>query len=696
MTLKIIKQDDPTLKQVIALWRANSATLGFFPEGAFQEYASKEQIIGAINKDGQCVAYLLYRTSGERAFIVHLCVHGKARGKGIARDLLAKLSEETKDLDGICLWCRRDYAASAIWQELGFVALAEKPGKNTEGKELTFWRRDNERPGLFSSPTTGSSTARLRAAIDASVFFDLVSEDTPRDRESLSLRADWISPSLELCITDEIFNEVNRRQITSERKRSRELARSYEILSPPASSWEAMESTIRRLYPRSISTQDKSDIRHLAKALASDIQVFITRDGPLLRKGERLYKEFGLTVTRPSDIVIRLDELRRETAYQPARFGRTLFQAGPIRAGEASELTKHFQCPNLGEGQAQFQEYLGQALAYPDKFECILIRDPDQNPLALIAYRRETHETLEIPLLRIRQGQLASTLARNLAFIFLSLGAREARPRIHITEPFLSETICDALKEEHFFKTTTGWIKIALPFVGNSHELLKKIQPFIDLDVLATSFHSHLAQTVQANIFGAASIRLAEQLERAFWPAKISDLEIPNYIIPIQPRWAQELFDEGLAGQTLFGARPELGLNREGVYYRSRKSSGGLSGPSRILWYVSSNKKYQGSMQVRACSYVDNVVVDKAKTLFRQYRRFGVYEWKDISKLSVGDAASEIMAVLFSDTELFSRPLSWECVQRILREEGTPSQIQSPHRISSKTFFRIYRLGTDR
>jgi hypothetical protein len=101
-------------------------------------------------------------------------------------------------------------------------------------------------------------------------------------------------------------------------------------------------------------------------------------------------------------------------------------------------------------------------------------------------------------------------------------------------------------------------------------------------------------------------------------------------------------------------------------------------------------------MQLRACSYVDNVIVGRPKDLFRQYRRLGVYEWRDVHELAEKNISNQIMAVQFSDTELFSQPVAWRDLQQILREEGFPSQIQSPHLISSKVFFRLYRLATGR
>jgi hypothetical protein len=131
---------------------------------------------------------------------------------------------------------------------------------------------------------------------------------------------------------------------------------------------------------------------------------------------------------------------------------------------------------------------------------------------------------LEIPLLRIKQGALASTLARNLTFRALRLGASEARPLLKITDPFLGDTVCDALREGRYFKTPTSWIKVALPFVGNTKGLLDGIRE------LTTSSYPEFETLCRNRLTGVLQsaddtnvVQALEQLERWFFLA-IKDL----------------------------------------------------------------------------------------------------------------------------------------------------------------------------
>ena len=84
--------------------------------------------------------------------------------------------------------------------------------------------------------------------------------------------------------------------------------------------------------------------------------------------------------------------------------------------------------------------------------------------------------------------------------------------------------------------------------------------------------------------------------------------------ILFQPRWAQELFDEELAGQLLYGRKPELAFNTEAVYYRSAKGLH-MAAPARILWYVSSDSKTMGAGCLRACSRLEQVEIGEKRQI---------------------------------------------------------------------------------
>ncbi len=335
-----------------------------------------------------------------------------------------------------------------------------------------------------------------------------------------------------------------------------------------------------------------------------------------------------------------------ETIYQPARFDRTNFQERLVRAGEVEGLTQVFQSTTLKERSSAFKDYLGTLLADPAHCQTLLISESEEKPIALISFKKDKKDTLIIPLLRIRTGSLAGTLARNLISRAVHLSAFEKRQIVRFSDPYLGEEIQTALKEDGFCLNDSQWMKITLPVVGTISGLSTLLN--------SLPFESPLEQEYRLKILGNFQIVNGENQEKAsvkieqlLWPAKITETKIPNYIISIEPRWAKELFDAELSKQDLFSAPPELGLNREAVYYRAKYPSSNLPAPSRILWYVSKDSKYQDTMHIRACSYIDEVAVGKPKELFKRFRRLGVYDWSHVYKLSQNDINREIMAIKF-------------------------------------------------
>ena len=156
------------------------------------------------------------------------------------------------------------------------------------------------------------------------------------------------------------------------------------------------------------------------------------------------------------------------------------------------------------------------------------------------------------------------------------------------------------------------------------------------------------------------------------------------------------LFDTDIAsGQDLFGSEPSLILNAENVYYRSSTPKV-LSAPGRVLWYVSAgNKLYQGSMCVKACSYLDDVEIGTAKQLFSKYKKLGIYKWKDVyNEVADGDLNKDIMAFKFLKLEVFSHPISLAQLQAIWKVDGKNfNNAVSPLAISKERFLEIYNLG---
>jgi len=304
-------------------------------------------------------------------------------------------------------------------------------------------------------------------------------------------------------------------------------------------------------------------------------------------------------------------------------------------------------------------------------------------------YDRSSKSELFIPFLRIARGPEAITILRNLLLKVVKEAAEESRSKIVITDPYCLDFVEEELRKDSFYREDRHWVKYTMPILVTANNFVEEICLIRTLEVS----RSRDAGVLDLSEVVRSDARTASRLERAYWPLKIIDSPLPSYLIAIQPQWAAELFDDDLANQDLFGASTKLSLNREGVYYRSAKLAGGLIAPSRILWYVSDDRRYQGSKHIRACSFLDDVVVGRPKELFRRFDRLGVYKWKHLIDLAKGDVEQRIMAIRYSDTQLMSNPIPWNTFQLVLQKAGVRTQLQSPQLIPSEVFAKLYKQG---
>jgi predicted nucleic acid-binding protein/GNAT superfamily N-acetyltransferase len=690
MRIKTIDLTSSHLSKVKALGAANSSTLGFLPEGAFDEHARKQQIIAAIDSAEECVAYLLYRISRERAIIVHLCVSGAARRKGMASKLVDYLKAEVKDLRGIGLRCRRDYGASHLWPKLNFVALEETTGRGRIPTTLTFWWFDNGHPTLFTDSILEVKKSKTCVILDANVFFDLNDPHRLGHEESKSLLADWLSDSIEVCVSDEILNEINRNPDKALRRHERESYAHFTTLPCDSYILDSVTQELKQILTKRLSLQDESDHRQLARTIASNAQVFVTRDQELLDLSEQLFESYGITVLRPADLVIKLDEVLRTTEYLPQRLAGTLTQLQLVQSGQEAYLTEKFRAQSLGESRQAFQQTLRQILSKPQSTRCYKVLDLGSEPMALCAYVTREEGVLEIPLLRVRPYRLAITLARQLAFRGVTQLRNKGVSVTRITDPYFDQAIATSITNDGFVSTSEGSFKINVNLQTSASMLVKSLSELGDLSSTGASYRDGLIKSLQ-DPTSIESSEVLSRIEHLLWPFKIRNGNVPTFIVPIRPEWAKDLFDENLASETLYGSKEELGLSRENVYYRSKHASGGIKAPGRILWYVSGDKRFSGSSSIRACSRLTRVVVDKPKELFRSFKRLGVYEWKDIFDIAKQNIDNEIMALIFGDTELFDHPIYLPELRKILQSHGCRTQLQSPTAISSEIFEALYR-----
>jgi hypothetical protein len=393
-------------------------------------------------------------------------------------------------------------------------------------------------------------------------------------------------------------------------------------------------------------------------------------------------------------LIIQLDELRRKPEYQPSRLAGTDLRQTAVQSGEVSIFNDYFQSYKQGETKAEFQQRLRRFIAEPDKFESLVVLEAENKALALVVYDRHKRHELEIPMFRVGDNPLAATIAHHLLFQAVSLSAREQRQFTRITDPRLQEVVTTSIHKDTFVNVKNGWLRANIAVAETASQLSTRLFDLANNLGEEYDFCRKIANTL--NTDGATQdIKTMLDIERWLYPIKIIDVDIPTFIIPIKPFWAQQLFDAKLANQTLIGAtKTELALNREAVYYKSKNAPKKLNPrvTGRILWYVSDDNDhgYNGVSAVRACSRLDEVVIGKPKELYRRFRNLGIYEERNVLDEAQNNLDKDIMAIRFSDTELFNKPIPLKKIKEVLDKKVT---MQAAYYISIENFAKIYTLG---
>jgi GNAT superfamily N-acetyltransferase len=689
-TIETVSASCDLFPEVMKLWRSESATLGFMPRGGFEQAAASKCLIAAIDANRALAGYLLYRrTSRGHAAIVHLCVAPAFRGKGVARGLFDGLKMRCSDSFEVRLRCRRDFRASSLWPKLGFVPVADRAAKG-RGALLTAWRYELAALPLLRVAAEKRDTRALRVVIDANVFFDL-DERGPGNEESCGLLADWLTDFVELNLTDEILTEINRRESHDERDHQRARAEGFSRVPRDVAREEHVLATIRDLLPDDGRLSTASDARQLAMTVAAGVTFFVSRDGGILDVAD---EKFDLRAVSPHELILQFDELRREEEYRPKR----LFLGPDVRAVRPRPEHLERMADLLHDGQPSIEprwQTLGrlrELLAAPVSVDATCI-EKGSDLIAAFFVDRSSAGILDVPYLAVSASALGHTAARHYGEHLSTLAANEGRQLVHIRAG--GPRVDAALSEMGFSREGDTWLKIALPITGDAASVAVAVDRLGAENAVAGALARRVAGQLRKVAVEGCAIEGTDlaALERLLWPAKITATGLPCFIVPIQPRWAKDLFDKEFAHGTLFGAKENLVLNSENVYYRAAKPAC-ITAPARLIWYASHDSAYPGSMALRACSYVDEVVIAPPKEVFRRFKRIGIYEWRDVFGLAKNAIENQIMAFRFAKTELMRTPVRWDALQSVLkRHTGKGSQIQSPLLVSEACFLELYGLG---
>lgn len=688
MQIKVIDQNDPILKEVVALGKKNAKTLGMFPEGAFIDHAKRKTIIVAL--DGETLmGYILFRITQSKRMIsiAHLCIDSEQRNKGIAKTLINTVREKYQQLfKGITLSCRKDYIeASKFYEKYGFKAAKEVRSRSKEENYLVKWYYDFGNDDLFSS--TLLSPSKTNALLDASILIKLRDVSEGENIEVSALNADWLMDEVEYFYAPEMFNEINRDTDKQRAGETRKFLGNYKEARFTPEERDAVYEDLSSIFTGT-KDNDISDRKQLSECIASGIDCFVTTDDELINGSDKVYEKHSIRILHPTELILLIDQIKNKSDYNSVRLAGANYESKNIGANDVNTLSDVFICKEFDEKKHEFNSLITTIISDFKNSFFKVVKDSVGNYIGIVGGKIDG-ANLSISILRTNKSKISAVLFYQLVNDILSYAVDNNITKVSIDEKYLNEIQHEILDNYGFEKKDNTWLKLVIKGQFLTDDFLNQNTSINDIwDVSSIKNKLSVLKDEEKNL-------LKFQLERKLSPLKFLDIDIPTYVIPIRPYWASQLFDYHQANQSLFGSKPELAWHRENIYYRNVKPVSEKC-PSRILWYISSETKSATGrhMGIIACSYLDEVNTGTAKSLFQKFKNYGIYEWKDIYDAAGKDAFKEMKAIKFSDTEVFKDVITIKQIAEIFEQNGKPKNtFTSPVEVSKEIFNQIYKIG---
>lgn len=641
---------DTHLNSVLAIHKANRATLGPMPDTAFRERARHQGLLLGL-VDGIISGYVLYDIPRSNLIkLVHVCVMENARGTGLARDMVQTAIQLNPRRSEIVASCRTDYGMNVFWRSLGMHIASERPGRALNGSILMNWvKRINIDRGLDLLESAFVNSSLPIAVLDTNVINDLFSPpEIQRDHreETIELLADWLQPLVTFAVSGEVDTEVSQNQDRVTRTKVRAASQHLSRLSTLRPSDRGLEDEWLAATDPRILAEDPSlrlDVLHLADAIHAGADYFVTNDSNVHDAAATAWniQEQRIQVVRPHELIAALSP-----EVYLSDFRSNLIDDGDLEWQEVTNaepnLESAFRVYGVERRPNVFNQRLRELLAKRRTVRVQKLVDKKGALWALAAFEIEG-ETLRLPMIRAIRGERGSTVAFQLLRHFRRVAVEHAATCVELHDAAISVTLDTALKADGFSEGSPRTAVLG-PSTATVEDLV---------------LHS------------SAEVVLAE---RHRWPLVIQNAQLPTFMIPIQPRWATNLL--GLNDGLISLRRRGLGLSRELVYFSgSRIEPQEL--PARILWYATADKTTSIRKIVARSILVDSARIS-AEEAVKRFRQIGVLRPSDIT--DAADRSGRVNVIRFQDTELLRQQVSRhdEIFKRYVKDTVQSMQQVSP------------------
>ena len=328
------------VEPLIDLARAGADTerdaLGFLPPNAYKQAAEQGKLFVAVNGEGEYLGHLMFGGVFPHGKVMQIYSKPESRKHGVAQAIMDELVKYAQERGFLSLSAKvaSDLSkANAFYGRMGFQTVKTLPGGKTRNRLIYYRVRDLDTPSLFDLmvPQSGDHLPNLGMsgnyssktpiyAIDLNVLFD-VSLQRARGKDAGMVIRAATSGEIRMVITEEFIEELKRTSQKFPNDPHLQFALQMKVLkAPKAKEIKGIEEELAGIiFPERssqgiLSTQDRSDLRHLATAIHRGITGFITSEKAILRAHDFLRSKYSLDVLGVSDFADAMASDENEVA----------------------------------------------------------------------------------------------------------------------------------------------------------------------------------------------------------------------------------------------------------------------------------------------------------------------------------------------------------------------------------------------
>lgn len=669
---------------------------GFLPKKAYENTAQKGDLFVATIESGGSQEYAGHLMAGglsPTCRIFQIFVDPQFRKNGIARSLLNNLVRRATSRNDLCI--RADVAtdlteANAFWERSGLPVTRIVDGGKTRNRKINIRVRNLDTPNLFSVSTfdhagepafhlCGNSPQQTpKYLLDLNVLFDIVKKRAKKTESEIIIKAGQLN-IIDIAVAPEVIAELERDADSYKPDTAMDFALELpQVLQPDENSLETMVLELapivfpEKMVTGSLSTQDKSDLRHLGTTIISKSSGFITSEKTLLRASDNIRKKFGISIISTEDLSPLVDsDIATTDYYHSAEIQGMAVQFNSLKGKPCFEEAELFM-NNLHVPKG-FQKSILEGLESSGNAKTIEVR-VDNRIIVLASWSEKAglNEPKKVTIIADEDHPKSETSIGKL-FNQIVFESCQERPALLELNQVPGQTLCRKIALSLGFLASKGSgridsplrkIAIGRPLTQSNWDSSRiQIQTITELEL--PPFIPNESTTNCKVTIGNEEYDISPQyLENILSPCVIVSPTRGGVIVPIREHYASQLLGTSL--QLSFLPSLEATLHSERTFFSAIKNRNVHKADSIIAFYESQGISGRGAVVAIARILYSNVIV-KRKINYN-ILKYGVIAKEALNGISVGDS---ILITTFDNLMHLGKPISLNRLRELKCDDGT-------------------------